>query len=182
MSKVARLLSLALLVFAGTTIIVLDVGKVSGRQTSSTGIGAVTAPAPHRLDCASQCQVQWESCSAGAAGDPDIQAICDTQKALCVSQCPTGAPTTTQIKLDKPDPSQPGQSVTVHVFVVGADHPTGTVEITGADVNCTITLNPAAIGHCTVVFNSPGTYTLTATYSGDATHTSSSDTDTHTVQ
>ena len=45
MSKVARFLSLALLVFAGITIIVLDVGKVSGRQATNAAIGAATDPA-----------------------------------------------------------------------------------------------------------------------------------------
>jgi len=116
------------------------------------------------------------------AGNPDLEALCLIQKNYCLSQCPTGTETTTQIGLDKPDPSQAGQPVTVHVAVIGADDPTGTVSITGADVNCTCTLNPAALAHCTVVFNSAGTYTLTATYSGDGTHNSSSDTETHTVK
>lgn len=77
-------------------------------------------------------------------------------------------PTVTTITADNPDPSSTGQTVTVSVSVTGgATAPTGTVAITGADTNCTITL-PAA--SCNVVFNSTGTKTLIATYSGDSQH------------
>jgi Flp pilus assembly protein TadG len=77
-------------------------------------------------------------------------------------------PTVTVITADNPDPSSTGQTVTVSVSVTGgATAPTGTVAITGADTNCTITL-PAA--SCDVVFNSTGTKTLIATYSGDGQH------------
>ncbi len=90
--------------------------------------------------------------------------------------------TTTTITADTPDPSVPGQAVTVSVTVAGSGGvaPTGTVAITGADVNCTITLSGGS-GSCTVTFNSAGTKTLTATYSGDAAYASSSDTESHTV-
>jgi Flp pilus assembly protein TadG len=80
-------------------------------------------------------------------------------------------PTLTTITADNPDPSSTGQAVTVSVSVTGgATAPTGTVAITGADTNCTITL-PAT--SCDVVFNSTGTKTLIATYSGDSQHTPS---------
>lgn len=93
----------------------------------------------------------------------------------------TGA-TTTTITTDTPDPSVPGQAVTVSVTVTGSGaSPTGTVVITGADVNCTITLAGGS-GSCTVTFHTVGTKTITATYSGDASNASSSDTESHTVQ
>ncbi len=90
--------------------------------------------------------------------------------------------TTTTITADTPDPSVPGQSVTVSVTVTGSGSvtPTGTIAITGADVNCTITLSSGS-GSCNVVFNSAGAKTITATYSGDASYASSSDTESHTV-
>lgn len=90
--------------------------------------------------------------------------------------------TTTTITADTPDPSVPGQAVTVSVTVTGSGGvaPTGTVAITGADVNCTVTLS-AGSGSCAVTFNTAGSKTLTATYSGDATYASSSDTESHTV-
>ncbi|MDI6770896.1 MAG: NBR1-Ig-like domain-containing protein, partial [Anaerolineales bacterium] len=74
---------------------------------------------------------------------------------------------TTTITADNPDPSTPGQAVTVSVTVSGAGAiPTGTVAISGADANCTITLSGGS-GSCNVVFNTFGNKTLTATYSGD---------------
>jgi hypothetical protein len=90
--------------------------------------------------------------------------------------------TTTTIVLDKPDPSIPTQSVEVGFTVIGAGvTPTGIVSITGADVNCSITLSGGA-GSCNVVFNTIGDKTLTATYSGDANYLGSSDTEPHSVK
>lgn len=88
---------------------------------------------------------------------------------------------TTTISADTPDPSIPTQSVAVSVNVSGSGAtPTGTVGITGADTNCTITLVTGS-GSCNVVFNTGGTKTLTASYSGDATYSTSSDTESHSV-
>lgn len=82
---------------------------------------------------------------------------------------------------DTPDPSSAGQSVTITVTVAGGSTtPTGTVAITGADTNCTITLS-GGTGSCTVIFNTSGSKTLTATYSGDGTHGTTSKTEPHTV-
>ena len=89
--------------------------------------------------------------------------------------------TTTTITADTPDPSTPGQSVAVSVTVSGAGlTPTGTVIITGADTNCTITLASGS-GSCNVVFNSAGAKTITATYSGNLNYAGSTDTEVHTV-
>jgi hypothetical protein len=92
-------------------------------------------------------------------------------------------PSTTTILTDTPDASNAGQAVAVSVSVTGTGvgvTPTGTVAITGADSNCTITLSGGS-GSCNVVFNTAGTKTLTATYSGDFAYTGSSDTESHTV-
>jgi hypothetical protein len=83
-------------------------------------------------------------------------------------------------------PSTPGQLVVVGVTVssTGAT-PTGTVAITGADTNCTFTLSPSgpssANGTCNVVFNTTGSKTITASYSGDSNYTAASATASHTV-
>lgn len=91
------------------------------------------------------------------------------------------APTTTTITSATPNPSDIGVPVLVTVTVTGGSTtPTGTVNITGADTNCTITLS-GGTGNCSVVFNSSGSKTLTATYSGDTTHAASNDTESHTV-
>ncbi|NWG33112.1 MAG: Ig-like domain repeat protein [Chloroflexi bacterium] len=87
----------------------------------------------------------------------------------------------TNITSDLPDPSNPGQAVSVTVVVSGGSTtPTGTVAITGADTNCTITLS-GGTGSCNIVFNTTGSKTITATYSGDGTHGGSTDTEPHTV-
>ena len=90
-------------------------------------------------------------------------------------------PTTTSITADTPDPSLVGANVNVSVTVNAANTPTGKVNITGADVNCSITLSGGS-GSCPVKFNSVGAKTLTAMYTGNATHSGSSDTAGHTVQ
>jgi hypothetical protein len=93
---------------------------------------------------------------------------------------------TVTITGDAPDPSTPGVPVLVGVSVASTGvTPTGTVAITGANTNCTITLSPSApstaSGNCNVVFNTTGAKTLTASYSGDSNYTTGSDTDSHTV-
>jgi hypothetical protein len=85
------------------------------------------------------------------------------------------------------NPSTPGQSFVVGVSVASTGTtPTGTIAITGADTNCTITLpvgtGTSITGTCnTVVFNTTGVKTLTANYSGDSNYTAASATASHTV-
>ena len=89
---------------------------------------------------------------------------------------------TISITSDLPDPSVPTQAVAVNVTVFGAGMaPTGTVGITGADINCTVTLSGGS-GSCPVVFNTIGSKTLTATYSGDGNYLSSVMTEGHVVK
>jgi hypothetical protein len=91
---------------------------------------------------------------------------------------------TTAITLVNPTPSNPLQSVAVTVNVTGAGlTPTGTVGISisgGQTSTCTATLSAGA-GTCNVVFTATGSYTITAIYSGDASHWSSSTTATQPV-
>lgn len=89
-------------------------------------------------------------------------------------------PTTLVITADTPDPSEVNQSVNVAVQVTGGT-PTGTVEISGADVNCLITLDANGLGNCNVVFSTIGLKVITAFYSGDDDHLASSDTEDHEV-
>lgn len=91
------------------------------------------------------------------------------------------ASSSTTIAGDIPDPSVPGQGVVVNVTVAGSGPtPTGVVSISGADNNCNILLAGGS-GSCSVVFNSVGSKTLTATYSGDGNFAPSSGTASHTV-
>ncbi len=100
-----------------------------------------------------------------------------------VIDTPSLISTTTTITGDSPDPSVVNGNVTVSVSVTGSGlSPAGTkVNITGANTNCTITLNSSGTGSCSVKFTSSGTKTLTATYLGDNTHAGSSATTSHSV-
>ncbi|HUE98637.1 MAG TPA: lamin tail domain-containing protein [Anaerolineales bacterium] len=92
--------------------------------------------------------------------------------------------TVTTITSDTPDPSLVNQDVTVSVSVIGGmTSPTGKVNITGANTNCTITLSASGTGSCRVRFTSIGTKTITATYLGNSatSHPPSSDTESHQV-
>ncbi len=91
--------------------------------------------------------------------------------------------TTINITADNPDPSIATQPITVSVTVVGGGAtPTGTVDISGADINCTITLTSGSGSCSSVVFNTIGDKILTATYNGDGNYLASSNTATHTVK
>jgi hypothetical protein len=95
--------------------------------------------------------------------------------------CTAALNTTTAITADTPDPSVTGQVVAVTVTVAGASRtPTGTVNITGADTNCSINLVDGT-GSCNVVFNSAGAKTIIATYSGDEYYGGSTTAEAHQV-
>ncbi len=102
---------------------------------------------------------------------------------LCGGSSVSLISSTTQITSDSPDPSLVNANVSVSVKVTGSSlSPNGTkVNITGANTNCQITLNSSGTGSCNVKFTSTGLKTLTATYLGDNTHISSSDTESHQV-
>ncbi len=101
---------------------------------------------------------------------------------LCGTARPAPGASTTLITGDTPDPSTINGNVSVSVRVSGgATTPTGKVSISGANTNCTITLNASGTGSCSVKFTSNGIKTLTAIYLGDNTHSSSSDTEPHQV-
>jgi Bacterial Ig-like domain (group 3)/Bacterial Ig-like domain (group 1) len=78
------------------------------------------------------------------------------------------APTSTAIVANQPDPSVPGQVVTVQFAVRGdGGTPTGTVTVSSdGGESCTAQVGDGA---CTITFTSAGTFTLTAAYAGDTT-------------
>jgi len=90
----------------------------------------------------------------------------------------------TVITMDTPDPSLAGQAVAVTVTVTaggsGGPIPSGTVDITGADTNCSVVL-AGGTGSCNVVFNSTGAKTITAAYLGDGYYSGSTGTRAHQV-
>jgi hypothetical protein len=105
-----------------------------------------------------------------------------SQLSRCGTLLPIPVLTTTTITTDTPDPSLVNANVSVSVRVTGGPTtPSGIVNITGANINCTLTLNSSGMGSCSVRFTSTGAKTLTATYVGDQTHLGSSDTEPHQV-
>ena len=173
----------------GETVTV--VVTVSGPTLTPTGFVTVTA------DDGTACSATIEL--ASGTGFCDMTFTTSGTKTISASYAgdseykPSGnsashevnkSPTTTTISADTPDPSQVGETVNVTFSVVGGlTPPTGTVDITGADTNCTFTLVLAdnGIGSCSVSFASNGTKSLTATYNGDTDHGTSSDTEQHNV-
>jgi large repetitive protein len=84
--------------------------------------------------------------------------------------------TTTTITKNTPDPSKVAQAVTVGFSVTQAitnsTKPTGTVTVTaGSGQSCSGTLSGGS-GSCKITFETAGSITLTATYSGDANNDS----------
>jgi len=90
--------------------------------------------------------------------------------------------TVTYITSDNPDGSLINGNVTVAVTVAGVTTPIGTVDVTTSDGgSCQITLASGS-GSCVVTFTTTGSKTIFATYNGDATHTGSSDSESHGVE
>jgi uncharacterized delta-60 repeat protein len=82
-----------------------------------------------------------------------------------ISMMVVKADTTTAITSHTPDPSAPGQGVTVSYSVTSTGGtPTGNVTVSDGTKQCTGTV---AAGSCSLTFDSVGTKTLTATYAGD---------------
>ena len=91
------------------------------------------------------------------------------------------ASTNTSITSDTPDPSAPGQAVTVSFEVTSpGGTPSGTVQVTasGGSENCSASVSA---GQCQITLAAEGSRTLTATYQGSTTFLSSSDDASHNV-
>ena len=115
--------------------------------------------------------------TATYSGDDEHLASNDTEGHMV-----TLAQTVTTIVGVVPSPSTKNEDVIVTVIVTGGSTtPTGTVDVTaGGNIDCVITLSNG-IGSCTLNFNQLGSFTISATYNGDGTHDTSSDTQTHEV-
>ena len=161
--------------------------KVSGSGATPTGTVAITGTDSNcNITLASgtgSCNVSFSSTgtktiTATYSGDLTYGSSTTSKSHDVV---PAATLSTTTITADSPDPSVPGQVVDVEVTVSGTPTiPTGTVDITGADHNCTITLS-GGTGGCGVIFDSSGSKTIKATYSGNSNYAVSSDTASHTV-
>jgi hypothetical protein len=154
---------------------------LTGNVTASDGTNQCTAAVS-----AGQCDITFTSAgakniTATYAGDTNYNGSASSP---ATAHQVNKADTTTTITSDNPDPSTPGQSVTVQWTVTpnapGGGTPTGTVTVTvsGGAETCNAAV---ATGQCSLVLNGTGARTITATYSGDTNFNGGSDTESHTV-
>jgi hypothetical protein len=154
---------------------------LTGNVTVSDGTDNCTAPVAD-----GQCNITFTSAGAKSltatyAGDTNYNGSSSTP---ATPHTVNKADTTTTITSDLPDPSTPGQSVTVQWTVTvnspGAGTPTGNVNVTvsGGVETCSAAVSA---GQCSLVLNTTGSRTITATYAGDTNFNTSSDTEDHQV-
>jgi hypothetical protein len=156
----------------GSTQVIVTVrdaagGPLQGVAVSVTGSGAANpvTPASVTTDAGGAARFTFD---AAVAGTMTLTAVAGgvtlgAQPSVTVQR----AETKTSITADAPDPSAPGEVVTVAFSVTStAGTPTGTVKITasGGDETCSGSL---AQGSCALTLTTAGNRTLTATYSGD---------------
>ena len=154
---------------------------LTGNVTVSDGTDSCVADVS-----AGQCNITFTSAGAKSltatyAGDLNYNGSASTP---ATPHTVNKSNTTTTITADNPDPSTPGQSVTVEWTVTvdspGSGTPTGnvTVTVSGGAETCSA---PVATGQCSLVLNTTGPRTITATYAGDTNFNTSFDTEEHTV-
>ena len=154
---------------------------LTGNVTVSDGTNQCVAAVS-----AGQCDITFTSAGAKSitatyAGDTNYNGSASSP---ATAHTVNKADTSTTITSDNPDPSTPGQSVTVQwtttVTAPGAGTPTGnvTVTVSGGAETCNA---PVATGQCSLALNTTGARTITATYAGDTNFNTSSDTESHQV-
>ncbi len=134
-------------------------GTLSGQQTTIQSSGTATAT--------------FKAISAGStviSAKVDNDSTITGSNVLSRSVTISKADTTTAITTDLPDPSTPGQSVTVGYTVTGAYGntpiaPTGNVTVSDGIDTC---IGTVAAGSCNITLTTAGVRTLTATYVGNA--------------
>jgi hypothetical protein len=148
------------------TVTVRDAGSrpVPGESVTLAASGGGTSITPSSATTDNKGEAKF-SFSASEAGDKQLTA---TVGAVVITQQPivtvNPAATTTRISSDDPDPSLPGEVVTVAFTVEsGAGPPAGTVTVTGGGQSCS---GAAPSGSCSLTFTTPGAVTITASYAG----------------
>ena len=157
-------------------------GTVTGVQAHKNGLTSLKTNTPAQVDATLNWWGDLDP-SDNVIGNVNYSPWCTD--ASCTTFAPPFA-TLTTITADTPDPSAPGQIVTVSASVAGlpagAPMPTGTVTISGGVADCAINLL-SGTGSCGMTFNTAGAKTITATYNPDtAGFSTSGDTESHTVE
>lgn len=162
------------------------VGSLTGTVTISDGSDTKTCTIPAGSGIGT-CQIQFAT-----TGSRNVTAVYNGDQNFEGSTSPSVSHTVNQavtqltITSDTPEPSQPGDAVTVRwtlqVTGGGAGTPTGTVTVSGGGgvTPCSVTV---AFGSssCSLTFPTGGSKTITVTYPGDANFAGSSDNEPHSV-
>jgi N-acetylneuraminic acid mutarotase len=163
--------------------------SLSSTYGSPTGVVTVTV-SNSQQSCSSEiaggmgsCEITLETpgiytITATYDGDDFHSGSSDSE-----SHTVTKAETTTTIIRDEPDPSLPGQPLLV-TFNLSSTYgsPTGvvTVTVSNSQQSCSSEI-AGGMGSCEITLDTPGTYTITATYAGNITFAGSSDSTEHMV-
>lgn len=153
---------------------IIFTGPTSGPGISNSGASGTTE---------SGGMVEFLPAANGIAGGPYTVSATAHRPTIEFSLTNLGYSTTTKILEDAPDPSDTRQAFHVFVDVSSSQgNPGGLVMVTVSDRSeqCSIELSEGR-GVCALTIPYPGEYSLTATYLGDDTHQSSSDTEIHAV-
>ncbi|MFT3792183.1 MAG: Ig-like domain repeat protein [Rudaea sp.] len=160
-------------------------GTPSGTITIGDGVVSCSFSTPANDNCSiTPTAPGARPITATYSGDADFLASTASGAFLLVNEpTPTQTPTTTTLSL-APNPVATNQAVTATLAVSGGSAPTGanlrapasalpaavtgTVVVSGGGQQCTATLDGAGAGSCTLSYTTPGSYAVTASYSGDA--------------
>jgi hypothetical protein len=163
--------------------------QVTASSGTPTGVITVTVTG-EAVSClgtltggAGECEITLDdpgiyTLTASYSGDAHFLPSSTTEQHTVVK-----ADSAVTILSDEPDPSQVGEPIVVAFEATGSSGtPSGSVTVTvaGEAESCTDTLS-GGTGDCEITLDDPGTYTLAASYSGDAHFLSSSTTEQHTV-
>ena len=150
--------------------------SATGIATLSVNGGGALPDAAYRLLVCGTTSIQ-DTESNKLDGNGDLAAGDDFARNFTVGKLSS----TTTITSDNPDPSTPGQAVTVVFTVISNGSPTGTVTVTdsASAATCNATV---AVGQCNITLSTLGARTLTATYAGDSNNNGSADGEPHSVK
>jgi len=168
-------------------IVAPGAGGLTGTVTVSDGIDDCTGGINAGTGVGS-CQIHFSttgsrSVTAVYNGDQNFTGSTSPVVPYTVNQ----AATSINITKDDPEPSDPGETVTVQwtlsPFGAGAGTPTGTVTVTVVGDNSVTCTAPATFAStsCDLVFSTSGDKTIKVTYPGDANFVGSTDNEPHKV-
>lgn len=155
----------------GGAVSLSNLSVLLGLPVTWSGVGGTISGQQATIQTAGTAAANYQA-TAAAAGNRAVAKVDNdstTTGSNGLNITVDKANTSAAISADTPDPSVPGESVTVNYNVTvnapGAGTPTGNVTVSDGVDSCTATV---AAGQCTLSLGTLGARTLTATYAGDA--------------